>query len=119
MSKLVEKNNVDQADELKQLFQEIEGTQSNPFNEYNDDEPFIDVLNLPPRREVHNDKQTFLRFSINKAFIRFLFVLLLIVGIIYLLFSMNDVNLFDLFNTAFTFNSDFHYNNNFMNQNIF
>lgn len=94
MLKSNEENNVNQADELKQLFEEIEREQSNHLHIYTDDEPKIDILNLPPRKEVHNQEQKLLRIPLNKSLLRFLFVIILIGIILYVLITNDYINLF-------------------------
>jgi len=95
LSKTNEQNKPEQnqTDELKQLFEEIEMGQSNPFNEYKNDEPQIDVLDLPPRKEVHNQEQRLVRIPLNKSLVRFIVVILIIAVILYLLLTNDHFNL--------------------------
>lgn len=78
----------DQADELRQLFQEIEdgqSTEQHVGNKNSEQESEakrdIDILNLPPRKEIHSkDSRTSLKLS--GPLIRLLLVIfILIVGL--------------------------------------
>lgn len=73
-----------QAAKLQELFSEINHHETT----YNSDniekvvpketkKQEIDILNLPPRSEVHGKKMTKMRWKIRSPFIRFLFVILL------------------------------------------
>ncbi|HLS36327.1 MAG TPA: hypothetical protein VK061_08830 [Bacillota bacterium] len=94
---------LDQADELKQLFEEIEeGQSNNQLRSTQNEPPTIDVLDLPPRKEIHDQKQIFPRINLNKAFIRFVFVIILICFIVYFLLSVENFNLFEIFRNPFT-----------------
>ena len=78
LSTQLEHKEEDQANELRSLLQDIEeGTE-------NDKEPFadqmineIDVLNLPPRKEVHT-KNKRVKLKMSKPFLRFLFTIIIV-----------------------------------------
>src|SRR5690625_2069371 len=79
----------DQAEQLKQIFDELQqnaiesGELSNDNQSIDDDSiPKIDVLNLPPRKEVHSNNDSRTRLSISRPFLRFLSVIILIIVII-------------------------------------
>lgn len=80
LSTQLEHKEEDQANELRTLFQDIE-----EGNE-NDEELFadqiineIDVLNLPPRKEVHTkNKRT--KIKLSKPLLRFLFTVIIVLA---------------------------------------
>lgn len=88
MSERTNENN-DQAEQLKQIFDELQQNAVKSDELSNDEQyeedytiPKIDVLNLPPRKEVHSNHGR-ARLSISRPFLRFLFVILLIVLVIF------------------------------------
>lgn len=87
MSNELEKN---QAEKLQQLFEEINNRplQEKENTEKKVEEDFIevDVLNLPPRKEVHTKPKTRLYFHFKRPYIRFLIVFILIIVFIVTLF---------------------------------
>lgn len=99
LANIEEEKNIDQAKELKQLFEEVESNQGYQRSKKEDEQIKIDILNLPPRKEVHNQKQFFLRINFNRAFMRFLFVIFLLAIIIYLLLYKNTYIIFENFFT--------------------
>lgn len=76
----------DQANELRSLFNEVENADSNNTDASlaNEDESSIrkiDILNLPPRKEIHtNNKRAKLKLS--KPFLRLIFISLLVIAIL-------------------------------------
>ncbi|RFA37220.1 hypothetical protein CAI16_01710 [Virgibacillus dokdonensis] len=76
----------DQAKQLRRKVQEINETDSNTMEQVPDSkqEKDIDVLNLPPRKETHQQKKQTIRLRISNPTQRFLFIvffiLLIIVG---------------------------------------
>ncbi len=77
----------DQAEQLKQIFDELQQNETKSDGLSNDEQykddysiPKIDVLNLPPRKEVHS-KNVRTRISISRPFLRLLSVIILIVVI--------------------------------------
>lgn len=89
----------DQAIKLQQLFQEVNNQQSNEKKPKITEEELIevDVLNLPPRSEVH--QKTALRFEMNvhRPFWRFVFVIILlavIISVVYYMFGEQIILLF-------------------------
>lgn len=78
-----------QAEHLKQIFDELQQNakkSGEPSNEKGADDhsiPKIDVLNLPPRKEVHGDNNARTRLSISGPFLRFLSVIFLILIVIF------------------------------------
>lgn len=60
----------DQAQELRNLLEEVgQNGESNETSFEKSDEIEIDVLNLPPRKEVHTESKGF-KFKISKPFMR-------------------------------------------------
>lgn len=78
-------NNKDQAELLRKQMEAINDHEQETqeieliTDQYNDD---IDVLNLPPRRQVHDDKKAKLQLKINVAFVRFIAILIFIIAIL-------------------------------------
>ncbi len=82
----------DQSDGLQQIINEVnDKTKHHEEQEQRDENVYedIDVLNLPPRKEIHSQKKSILRVTFKRPFLRFLFVIILmtviIVGAIYLI----------------------------------
>src|SRR5690625_6994309 len=79
----------DQAEQLKQIFEELQEHAITPDDSLNIEQhteayspPKIDVLNLPPRKEVHsNHGRT--RIKISGQFLRLLTVILLMIVVIF------------------------------------
>jgi hypothetical protein len=77
-----------QAEQLKKIFDELQQGENNPDELMNDQFsetdsiPKIDVLNLPPRKEIHGNKKSRIRLSMSKPFLRLLSVIFLIILII-------------------------------------
>lgn len=108
MSKHHERN---QADNLMKLFQEVANhTPDDPIEEDTpletpeqtngqDEQSYVelDLLNLPPRREVHQKSKARYSFTLINPFTRLLFVLLLVAVIIVALLY------FDLIDEPFSF----------------
>jgi len=92
----------DQAEQLKQIFNELQQNAVKSEKNTNDEQytaehaiPKIDVLNLPPRKEVHSN-QSRTRLSISRPFLRFLSVILLIIIIIFGAYYIWGEELIDL-----------------------
>ncbi|TQS74438.1 hypothetical protein DX933_10835 [Ornithinibacillus gellani] len=77
----------DQADELRKLLDEVQQSandekESEQIKE--ETEPTysreIDILNLPPRREVHGNNNSKARMTFNRPLFRLIIVLLLVIG---------------------------------------
>lgn len=89
-----DRNERHQADKLMELFREVanhnpnelleESHLSNDIEEKSDDYVELDILNLPPRREVHRKNKNRYSFSLAKPFTR-LFIVVIILFIILLL----------------------------------
>ncbi|GAA0599696.1 hypothetical protein GCM10009001_15020 [Virgibacillus siamensis] len=76
----------DNGTELKRLFDEVQSEASINKPSETDETPYppkterqIDVLNLPPRTEVHSGKKDHARIKINHAMLRFIFVIIILV----------------------------------------
>lgn len=96
-------NEENQADNLMKLFQEV--ANHNPdddgveqastdlvkYDVGSDETSYVelDILNLPPRREVHERSRVRYSFSLKKPFTRLIFVMILVVMVITLLFYFN------------------------------
>ncbi len=92
MSKNKVKDKTDQAlaerEKFERLLEEVNRRES--FNEnyqsYYEEDQVIDVLNLPPRREVHKDNTSRMKLSLSKGLFRLIMtivVLVLIIGLAY------------------------------------
>lgn len=84
----IKKEYENQAEQLKQIFNELQqhtidsNDTSNELDENDHLIPKIDVLNLPPRKEVHSNQSTRTRLSISRPFLRFLSVIMLMIIIV-------------------------------------
>lgn len=82
----IEENEGNQADELKRLFDEVKQNEEKRQDELEtlvdekSQEPRIDVLNLPPRSEVHQASKFRTRIKVDKSLIRFVVVVLLFIS---------------------------------------
>lgn len=108
MSKHNERN---QADNLMKLFQEVANHSPDDPIEEQDELDFteqvtenkeqsyveLDLLNLPPRSEVHQKSNSRYSFTLINPFTRLLFVIILVIGIIALLLY------FDIIDEPFSF----------------
>jgi len=83
----------DQATELRKLISEVDIKAVQPKESIDKEKeqesyPQIDILNLPPRKEVHGKKKSRVHFKLSRSILRLIFVLLLamavIIGVIYL-----------------------------------
>lgn len=94
-----------QSDELKKLVDQVEKGDSTPESTSADHEVNgeiteqsatmeIDVLNLPPRKEIHNTKRR-TRVKISAPFIRLLIVILIIVVVMGGLYYMWEADMLD------------------------
>ncbi|MBU5466290.1 hypothetical protein KQI49_05515 [Virgibacillus sp. MSJ-26] len=100
----------DQATELRKLISEVEAKDDvkNPTNEERKQEPRrqIDILDLPPRKEIHSKKKSRVHFKLNRSVLRLIVVFLLvaavIVGVIYLF--ENDLLQLALFPETISYN---------------
>ena len=78
--------NSDPTDELKKLLSDVEtngvsnNVQSNDDADEEAENPqVIDVLNLPPRKEVHSGRTKHMRIKVTKPYVRLIIVVLLII----------------------------------------
>ncbi|WP_077299638.1 hypothetical protein [Virgibacillus pantothenticus] len=75
----------DQATQLRQMVQEVSETENSADELERDDKDLemdTDILNLPPRKEVHRHKKQSTRLKIGHPLQRLLFIILLLVLII-------------------------------------
>ena len=96
-----EQEHKNQAANLAQLVSEINQQldASDVQNEQNHDNYVeVDVLNLPPRREVHKKSKHRLSLNLRQPIFRFIFVVFLIIIIGLLLFYLTDEQWSTLFN---------------------
>src|SRR5690625_2427384 len=83
--KLEKEKSNDQTVQLKEIFDEVQQSGSDQTNGrnniVNDTDPIVkvDVLNLPPRKEVHNNHKRRTRVKIGQPFIRFFVVIILFI----------------------------------------
>lgn len=96
-----QKKERDQAEELRRLVYDVQSNQGNDDDQHEKDftpeKREIDILNLPPRKEVHGMKQQRVRLKTSKSLKRFLLVimvLIIIVGSIYYLYSEELIKFF-------------------------
>lgn len=73
-----------QALKLQQLFEEVNNQQPEETKESTRETELIeiDVLNLPPRSEVHKKSKISWRLNFKRPFWRFLLVLLILIGVV-------------------------------------
>ena len=106
-----EHNERNQADNLMKLFQEV--ANHTPDDPVEEQEPLdyteqinehkeqsyveLDLLNLPPRREVHEKSKSRYTFNLVNPFTRLLFVIIFVIGMIAVLLY------FDLIDEPFSF----------------
>lgn len=88
-----------QAAKLQQLFSEVNNQPIEEKKEKVTEEQLIevDVLNLPPRSQVHQSTNMSLRLDINRPLWRFLtviIVLLIIASLVYFLFGEQVIDFF-------------------------
>lgn len=74
---------VEETDELKALLEEVSKSDKQ-VKQTENEQPIIDVLNLPPRTEVHKSNSKKIKIKIKSPTVRFVFVLLIISIIIFL-----------------------------------
>lgn len=86
----MEKKTEDQAEALRQQLAEI--NQQNPteestksFNTRDDQE--IDILNLPPRSQIHQEDKFKLRMKMSGSFLRLITILIFVILILLLSFN--------------------------------
>lgn len=62
---------------LQELFEEVQQNQDSDDKEFIEktSQPKIDVLNLPPRKEIHKDNKQRVKFKISTPLIRFILVI--------------------------------------------
>lgn len=89
-----------QAEDLRKLVYDLEsGKEENEQSEGTEpDEREIDILNLPPRKEVHGNKQNRVRLKMSTSFKRFLlviFVLVVVLGGIYYFYGAELLQIFN------------------------
>ena len=78
-------NNKDQAELLREQMEAInhheqETEEIEPITDHHNDD--IDVLNLPPRKQVHDEKKAKFQLKINIAFVRFIAIVIFIIAIL-------------------------------------
>jgi len=97
----------DQAKELRELLQDVNNNslkvndrsnnqqdyvmEENLENQVTTEEKMVNVLNLPPRKEIHSQKKNRTHLKISKPFLRLFFVLLLLLIVLWLLLFYGDV----------------------------
>ncbi|WP_099158390.1 hypothetical protein [Virgibacillus ndiopensis] len=83
----------DQASELRKLVNEVqqeelvESTETNDFTEENEikteETREVDILNLPPRKEVHSKNNTRAHVKMSKPFMRLVLVIVIILAVLF------------------------------------
>ena len=109
MAQLGKHDERNQADNLMKLFQEVANHTPDDLEQHEVDteqesenrteEAYVelDILNLPPRREVHGERKNRYSFTLSKPITRFVFVIILVVAVVAALLY------FDLINEPFSF----------------
>lgn len=91
--------NKNNADSLEDLVRELEGENQHAkeTNEASkiEEMPKIDVLNLPPRKEVHRQKKKKFSLKINRPSIRLFFVIIMAILVCLLVLYMWEEDLID------------------------
>ncbi|MHA6251075.1 hypothetical protein [Oceanobacillus sp. CAU 1775] len=90
----------DQANELRELFKEVTSEETLPqeVEEVSDvNHRVIDVLNLPPRKEVHTSSGP-MKMKMSKPLMRFIFISLLVITIIIVALYFFDGEITNLIN---------------------
>lgn len=82
----------EETDDLKALLAEVSKVEKPAKRENN--QPIIDVLNLPPRTEVHKSQSKKMKIKIKSPVTRFVFILLIISVIIFLAYYYLGDDLF-------------------------
>ncbi|MFD2045890.1 hypothetical protein ACFSTA_13130 [Ornithinibacillus salinisoli] len=97
----------DQAEQLRAILSEMQeqANASNKEKEYHspnrnteeEKQDEIDILNLPPRKEIHKNKKSGIQWKVSRPLIRFLFVSLIIAGIVvWVIWSEEIISFFHL-----------------------
>jgi hypothetical protein len=95
----------DQAKELRELLQDVNNNslkvkdrsikqhvmEEGKENQVTNDEKMVNVLNLPPRKEIHSQKRNRTHVKLSKPFLRLFVVLLLLLIVLWLLLFYGDV----------------------------
>ncbi|MUV39753.1 hypothetical protein JNUCC1_03637 [Lentibacillus sp. JNUCC-1] len=100
MNEKTERQDEDQAEELRRLigdvqaneFQADETDQNKPEHNHSnpDSEEEIDILNLPPRKMVHQQKKTPVKLKIKRPLLRLLLVVIILIVILVLAWMYLD-----------------------------
>src|SRR5690606_13467854 len=98
-----EHNRRHQADKLMELFQELANHQPDDKEPMQEEEMKrheyveLDVLNLPPRREVHGNKKGKYSFSLTRPSVRLFVVIVFVIAILCLVYYFNREALLTFF----------------------
>jgi hypothetical protein len=93
----------DQAEELRRLVYDVQSNQGEnmevdrPDNDLETEEREIDILNLPPRKEVHGKNQHRVKLKTSNSLKRFLLViiiLMIVLGTIYYFYGEELIQFF-------------------------
>ncbi len=82
-----------ETDELKTLLAEVSQVEKNKELSRNT-QPVIDVLDLPPRAEIHKSSSKKVNIKLSSPVIRFIFVILIIILIVFLAYYYLEDELF-------------------------
>lgn len=100
----------DQATELRKLFNEVQGKDTNDLQmEKSTNNTFenvsvalseptrtIDILNLPPRKEVHDNKKRRTRLKVSRPFARLSIVIILLIVVTFAVYYLWSEELIQL-----------------------
>lgn len=91
----IEKSQTELGDQAETLRYTVD--QRNSQNENNIDyenvDRELDILNLPPRKEVHGGKKGKTRVKISQPFLRFMFVIIILLIVLTCVFYLWDLDL--------------------------
>jgi len=96
-----DKEREDQAEELRRLVYDVEhdkGEESEHISEPDMETREIDILNLPPRKEIHGKKQGRVKLKTSTSFKRFLFVIIILIIVLWSIYYLYGDELMQMFN---------------------
>ncbi|QTM99685.1 hypothetical protein ERJ70_10455 [Sediminibacillus dalangtanensis] len=93
---MTEESSKDQARHLRSMVNELDNDKETETT-YSPEQEEVNVLNLPPRKEVHQNKRTKVKWKVSLSLVRLLVILFLLIIAVIVSFQIWDGNqLFDL-----------------------